>query len=119
MSSTPSEAWRIVEVKGGLPHTLFHGLDPVLLHRSRRSRRLEVGLWMEAEEKLVVDGGGQEGYLSGFNVLLSREKAVEYLSRFTAPRDLRIARCEVRDLRPKPTNPDVMLAKWLRIVEVE
>jgi hypothetical protein len=74
---------------------------------------------MEAEQKLVIDGGGQREYLSGFNVLLSREKAVEYLQRFTAPRDLRIARCDVFGLRPKPTNPDVWLARWLKIVEVE
>lgn len=115
------KAWRIVEMKYGNPYSLFHGLPPDRGSLSlRRSRCLgPVGCWFEAEEKLIVDGGGQKPYLSGFNVLLSREEAVKYLQRFRAPRKLRIAECEVEGLRQKPTNPSVWLAKKMKLVRIE
>lgn len=112
------EAYRIVEVGAdGQLRTLFHGLP--CASRGRRSRVLAPGVWYEAEPRLVVDGGGQTPYLSGFNVLLDRAAMLQYLSRFRAPRTLRIARCEVRGLRQKPANPEVFLAEWLKVVEVE
>jgi hypothetical protein len=56
--------------------------------------------------------------MSGFNVLLNKQDLVDYMKRFTAERDLLIAKVEVEDLRPKPTNPLVMLAGRMKIVEV-
>lgn len=122
MNDGTTEVWRIVEIKAGIPHTLFHGNANWRLGYSGlsgRTRKLRFRAWMQAERKLVKDGSGQEPYEAGFNVLLSREKAVEYMKRFTAPRDLRIARCQAQGLRQKPTNQDVWLADHLWIDEIE
>ena len=102
------KAYRIVEeLPNGKFKTLFHGIGG--------SRLLEVGKWYEAERKWVRDGGGQELYQSGFNVLLELHRCMDYVSRFRAPRTLRLARCTVSGLRQKPTNEHVMLADRLRI----
>ena len=82
-------AYRLVEVKGGEPYSLFHGM-PMGEHGKRRSRKFPVGKWIEAEKKLVVDGSGQRPYIAGFNVLLDLDKMHEYSKRFTQPRDLRL-----------------------------
>jgi hypothetical protein len=103
-------AYRIVEIKYRLPHTLFHGLQHAW---GRRSRLLPINTWIKAEQKLVVDGGKQEPYLSGFNVLLHEWECDHYLTRFTAPRNLRVVKIKVRGkLRKKESNKGgVMLAE--------
>jgi hypothetical protein len=92
------KAFRIVEIKGGQPHTLFHGLPDEDQHRTRA---IPLNTWVKAEVKQVRDGTGPY-YLSGFNVLLTREELEDYMTRFTAPRDLRIVEIQVRgELRKK------------------
>lgn len=92
-------AYRIVEMKKGKPHTLFHGLYG--------SRRIPVGAWVRAKtDKLVRDGTGP-WYKPGFNVLLEREAIEKYLERFTAPRDLKVVKIMVRGpLRKKEHSPN-------------
>jgi len=107
---TEQTAYRIVEIKHGHPHTLFHGMPG---ENGRRLRALPINTWIKAEQKLVVDGGKQEPYLSGFNVLLHEWECDDYLTRFTAPRDLRVVPVKVRGkLRKKESNKGgVMLAE--------
>jgi len=106
---TERTAYRIVEIKYRHPHTLFHGMPG---QNGRRLRALPLNTWIQAERKLVADGGGQEPYESGFNVLLNREDCEKYLERFTAPRDLRVVEIKVRgEIRKKESNKGgVMLA---------
>lgn len=98
--------YKIVEFKKGEPHTLYHGLN--------RKRKLPIGKWLTAEEKIVSDGGSP--YLSGFHIFRSQEQAELYKKRFTAPRDLRIVKCFARTVWPKPTNHNVALAEQIRII---
>ena len=108
-----TKAYRLVEIDSKQRiKTLFHGI--------KGSRVLELGIWYEAEEKEVVDGGGQNPYLSGFNVLLTYFDAVHYSERFKAPRTLAVAECEVSGLRQKPTNREgrVLLAKRMKVTRI-
>ena len=100
-------AYKIVEEKDAGLFTLYHGVNG--------SRRLPIGEWLEADERLVVDGSGQTPYLSGFHVFTTQSAAERYLPRFTAERSLEIVRVEVGETRPKPTNGDVLLAAKMRI----
>jgi hypothetical protein len=113
-------AYRIVEVKNGNPYTLFHGLPNPLFdwpnNGAKRSREIFRGIWLKADKKLVRDGTGPY-YLSGFNVLLTREGLEKYMERFTALRELRIVEIEVRgELRPKEhSRSEVWLADEMRL----
>jgi hypothetical protein len=112
---TDAECWRIVEIKNGHYHTLFHGLPS---EDGRRSRRLPKHTWLEAEEKMVSYGRGSPQMLSGFNVILSKPECEAYLGRFKDHRELKVVRCLAQELRPKPrANSDVWLARRLMIVE--
>ena len=111
-------AYRLVEVRNGQPCTLFHGVSLNLYGLvAIRSRTLPVGAWIPAVRKLVRDGTSKTEYLSGFNVLLSLEAMRQYRKRFTAPRDLRIARVKVNlQLRPKQhSRAAVWLADWMMV----
>lgn len=100
--------WRLFELKRGDElHTLFHGVN--------RSRRMPVGVWIEARQVMVSDGSSQTQYLSGFHVFAEADGRDKYLGRFTAPRTLVAVEVEVRGLRPKPTNEDILLASHMRI----
>ena len=59
--------FRIVEMKGGNPHTLFHGIQGA----TRRTKRLNTGEWLEADVKVVNDGG--RNYLSGFHFISNKK----------------------------------------------
>jgi hypothetical protein len=110
----PVTAYRIVEMKNGVPHTLFHGL-PL---NGTRTRKIPIGTWIEAEEKEVSYGKGSPPMISGFNVLLDKELCLEYLTRFTGDRELRVVEVLVRDLRPKPrAQSPVFLAKSMMLPE--
>jgi hypothetical protein len=113
---TEKTAYRIVEIKYGHPCTLFHGMPG---QNGRRLRALPVNTWVKAEKKMVVDGGKQEPYLAGFNVLLNRQDCETYLERFKAPRTLRIVEVKVRgELRQKESSragvmlADELLLRW-------
>jgi hypothetical protein len=96
-------AYRIVELKGGHPHTLFHGV--------KGRRKLPVNRVIEADRKQVRDGTGPY-YESGFNVLLDHQACEQYLERFVAPRELRVVKVLVNEnLRVKEhSRSEVYLA---------
>ncbi|MCA1799776.1 MAG: hypothetical protein LC650_00595 [Actinobacteria bacterium] len=100
--------WRLFEEKDGNLHTLFHGLGG--------SRLIPEGHWLEALIKPVRDGANQERYDSGWHVFAD-ESGLEYLGRFRNPRRLVAVQVEARCLRPKPTNPSILLAQWMRVPE--
>jgi hypothetical protein len=112
-------AFRLVEIKDGVPHTLFHGLPQQNQNgRIIRSRRLPIGVWLKAEQKPVTDGDSSTVYQSGFNVLLEITSMLAYAKRFKAPRTLCIARVivDVDSLRPKShSHAGVQLAGWMKL----
>lgn len=102
------KAYRIVEIKQGHPHTLFHGVQG--------RRKLPINTLVKADIKQVRDGTGPY-YTSGFNVLLSEEACQQYLERFVAPRELRVIMVFVNEnLRKKEhSNSEVFLADHMYI----
>jgi hypothetical protein len=107
--NSPTQAYRIVEIKNGLPHTLFHGLPSP---DGRRSRRIQTDVWLDAEVKPVSYGRTSPFMESGFNVLLDRAECEAYLARFTAARELKVVRCLVQGIVPKPrAQSNVLLAR--------
>ena len=82
--------YKIVEWDGG-PKTLFHGVGG--------SRRIQPG-WMEADKKMVRDGG-HKWYMSGFHVFKSIEVCREYLKKFRKERELRVVEVLAENTRPK------------------
>ena len=93
------EAWRLLRVKDGRPHTLFHGY--------RGSRWLPQDKWLRAVEKQVWNPGKKgksPGFISGWHVLPTKRECVEYLERFTAKDDIVVCRVEVRVPREKPRS---------------
>ena len=106
-------AYRLVEYKNGGPYSLFHGMSI----DNKRTRRFPVGQWIKAERKMVIDGSGQNPYLSGFNILMDLKLMAKYANRFKADRELRLIEVEVKGkICPKPhSNSGVWLAEWMRI----
>jgi len=105
------KAFRIVELDAsGRMKTLFHGIQG--------SRLIEAGKWYTADEKQVTDGSSKTSYISGFNVLKSREECEAYLERFDqSKRTLAIVPCEVREVRPKShSKSNVFLARKLKVL---
>jgi len=103
------EGFRIVEMKNGRPHTLFHGIQG----ETRRTKELPTGEWVRADVKVVNDGGGN--YLSGFHFMEDLEKLKSYMASFTAQRTLHIINILARDVYPKPTNTNVSLSRYMLI----
>lgn len=103
------EAYRLLRVKDGQPHTLFHGYN--------RSRKLPQDKLLPAEEKMVTNPGkktkGAE-FLSGWHILETKEECLDYLYRFTAKDDIVVCRVWVSEIRPKPRSK-VSLAKYMKI----
>ena len=98
--------WRLFEEKGGELHSLFHGVNG--------SRRVTEGVWLEADVRTVRDGAGDRWYLSGWHVFTD-ESGLDYLGRFRKPRRLVAVQVEVDHTWPKPTNKDILLARWMRV----
>jgi len=97
--------WRLFEERDGELYTLFHGTNG--------SRRIPPGRWIEASDKLVRDGVGR-WYQSGWHVFAD-ESGLEYLGRFRKPRRLVAVQVEVENTWPKPTNPNILLARFMRV----
>lgn len=110
------KAFRLVEVKEGSPYTLFHGI-PNDISGTKRTRKLPLGKWIRAENKLVSDGTSKHKHISGFNVLLDLSKMREYAKRFSADRDLRLIPIDIKgESRKKPySRSGVWLADWMKI----
>lgn len=98
--------WRLFEERDGQLYTLFHGLNG--------SRLIPEGQWFEAKGGLVRDGTGNKWYEAGWHVFAD-ESGLEYLGRFRKPRRLVAVQVEVDHTWPKPTNPNVLLARWMRV----
>lgn len=98
------KAYRILENKNGQPTTLFHGVDG--------SRTLAMNTWITALKKPVTNPGGKGGtvYISGFHCTENLDYLLEYMERFTSPRELVACEIQVRGTRPKPTNGKILLA---------
>jgi len=95
------------------PKTLFHGVDG--------TRRVGIGKWSRACNKLVTDGGGGTEYLSGWHVLPTLDGAVGYLDNFSPRRreTLEIWLCETprKGIRGKEhSRSEVWLVDWIRLV---
>ena len=98
--------WRLFEERDGELYTLFHGLHG--------SRLIPEGQWLMAEGKFVRDGANQNRYMSGWHVFAD-ESGLEYLGRFRKPRRIVAVQVEVGHNWPKPTNPNIRLARWMRV----
>lgn len=103
--------FRIVEMKNGDPYTLFHGISAV--GDKKRTRRLDVGAWLEADIKDVRDNGPY--YVSGFHFMYDLDLLIKYMGSFTSERDLHIIPIYARVVSPKPTNLNIFLSKYLYI----
>ena len=100
--------YKIFQVRGGRPTTLFHGVDG--------SRTLPLGEWIEAEVEEVHDGSGGTTYQSGFHVIPKRPQAIDYLRQFEKERPLVICKVDAEDIWPKVhSNSPVELARHMRI----
>lgn len=103
------EAYRLLRVKNGRPHTLFHGF-----HGSRELTQDKV---LRATERQVWNPGKKNkslGFISGWHILHNKRQCVEYLERFTAKDDIVVCRVEVACVREKPRSK-VFLAKYMKI----
>jgi len=105
------EAWRLLRVKNGLPHTLFHGF-----HGSRSLLQDKVLRAVEREVWNPGKKGKAPGFTSGWHVLLDKHECEEYLKRFTAKDDIVVARVLVACTYPKPrATSNVRLARYMKI----
>ena len=105
------EAYRIVEKTDKGYKTLFHGFN--------RTRLLPVGQWLRSEQKTVRDGSKGKYYKSGWHLMENLEECRKFMeSRFTAPRELVIVKCEVKGKSwPKAHSPhNIMLFEWMKII---
>jgi hypothetical protein len=102
------EAYRLLRVKNGRPHTLFHGF-----HGSRQLAQDKI---LRAVERQVRNPGKKLGptFLSGWHVLPTKEECVLYLRRFKNVDDIVICRVGAAPLRDKPRSK-VKLAKYMMI----
>ena len=93
-----------------------NGLKTVL-HGHNGSRLLKVGVWLKANERMVTDNSRSKRYLSGWHVLENYEGAVKFLNQKFRKRKelLHVVSCRAKDLRVKPSNSIVFLAKWIKI----
>ena len=102
------EVYKIVEMSEfGNYRTLYHGIMGTKL--------LGRGIWIQAVEKLVVDGSGGKCYLSGIHCFKDKEVAEKYLTRFSNTDEKLVIKCYARNIRVKPTNPNVFLADQIFI----
>ena len=103
------EAYRLLRVKNGKPHTLFHGFHG--------SRELVQDKTLRAVEKHVWNPGKKgksPGFISGWHVLPTKPQCVDYLTRFTAKDDIVVCRVTIGEPRYKPRSK-VFLARYMKI----
>lgn len=108
-----TEAYRLLRVKDGQPHTLFHGYNG--------SRKLPQDKLLPAEEKQVWNPGKKgksPGFISGWHVLPTKGECVDYLKRFKDHSDLVVCRVWVSVVRQKPRSI-VSLSRYMRIDSVD
>lgn len=100
----------IKDEESGELKNLFHGVN--------NSRTMPKNEWIEAEKKIVVDGSGQEPYVSGFHIFKNKEEAKSYLdSNFRTEKNRVIVTCKARNLRSKErSRHDVYLADEIKLL---
>jgi hypothetical protein len=106
-------AYRLLRVKDGKPHTLFHGY--------KGSRELPQDKLLQAEERQVWNPGKKgksPGFISGWHVLPTKEQCVDYLKRFTNKDDIVVCRVIIAVPRYKPRSK-VFLARYMKIDSVD
>lgn len=80
----------------------------LLYHGVEGHKLLKRGEWHEANERWVVDGSGQEPYLSGFHCFRFYSEAEAYAARFQRPVVIESIRTR-GIIRVKPSNRSVIL----------
>ena len=111
MKSKKIVAYRLFRCKDNNPEVLFHGFDT----NGKRTRRVTLDTWLCAEERHVWNPGkksSNDGFLSGWHIVLSKEEIKDYFKRFKNTEDIRICKVYVRNVRPKPRSK-IMLARWM------
>lgn len=103
------QVYRLLRDRGGKPATIVHGVNG--------SRTLPLDTWLEANVRWTHNPGAtsQTHYWCGFHVFPDKLTAWKYRFRFKAGDRPLIVPCEVEDTWQKPTNPDVLMARWLKI----
>lgn len=103
------KAWRLLRVKDGKPHTLFHGYHG--------SRCLPQDKLLRAVERPVYNPGKKhtgKSFISGWHVLPTKEECVDYLGRFRDTSDIVVCRVNIAVPREKPRSK-VYLARYIKI----
>lgn len=103
-----AEAYRLLRVKDGKPHTLFHGF-----HGSRCLPQDKV---LRAVERPVRNPGKKDGptFISGWHVLPTKGECVDYLKRFKDTADIVVCRVLIAIPREKPRSK-VTLTRYMKI----
>ena len=104
-----TDAYRLLRVKDGKPHTLFHGFHGSrCLPQDKLLRAVERQVWNPGKK------GKSPGFISGWHVLPTKKQCVKYLERFTAKDDIVVCRVIVAQPRYKPRSK-VFLARYMKI----
>lgn len=100
------EGFRLVRRRNGNPITIAHGVCG--------SRELPINEWLEADVRWACNPGAkdQPHYWTGFHVFRDLETAEAYQQRFKHPQP-EVMRVTYRKAEKKPTNPDVLLTRWI------
>ena len=99
---------RLFEIKDDKLYTLFHSIGG-------RSRYVPRGIWLTSKKQKVRDGGSGNWYESGFHVFTPSFNPERFLNKFRKPRTLAIVEVEVKNVRQKPTNPNILLARCMKV----
>lgn len=105
------KGFRLVRLENGQMKTIVHGVGG--------SRTLPFNEWMEAEVKWTHNPGSkdQPHFWCGFHVFTNMQTALYYRSRFTY--QPAVVEVEYDDWWYKPTNPNVILCRYLKITAVK
>jgi len=104
--------WRMFELKNNDLYTLFHAV----LINGKKTRKLPIGEWIDAEIKEVYDGNKGKKYISGFHVFNELEYGKNFKNKFRNPRTLVLVEIEVNgNMKKKPTNSNVLLVDKIMI----
>ncbi len=92
-------AYKIFDVytdKNGnaVPKTLFHGI--------RGSRIVQTNEWIDAEHKSVIDGSGQERYISGFHAYSTIDDVKKWLRGAKNLDNRVVVKVHIAGMRSKP-----------------
>jgi hypothetical protein len=82
---------------------------------------MPLGVWMDAEVKLVRDGSKKTAkeYLSGFHFLEDIDECRDFIKKFSRPRDMVLVECEVQGIRKKThSRNNVLLADKMKLIRV-